>query len=488
MRVSGGKSPLANSDPNYIALRTGQLNTVYRVSNLTLTRDVGVFTFRSGSFSFLPPVLGHVTTGAFVGDGNFRMTPAFDLAAKAMSRLSGAESVNEDFTEIVIYFSDATFDEIKQHSELADESPARHEAALKRVNEILRTRRDPPQAIRLPFGGMTSRPMTLLERLLDWDGMPNYEAEILAGLYNGPQNASFHGLIHGKKHSDLRFMIDPRGALPTLPAPEEVALINYDPASSADGIWYLSHLASELNAGRASSNEDKRLIASDHYKIDSLIRNENLFGNHPDLAVVCNFRFRALEDGVRMVKFDLVPDAQVNQVSWNGNDIPFVQENRSHDGSFYLQMPESLKKDQTYDIVFEYSAAEILQGTKLGSLVVPTRRVWYPMPLGSANRASYDLIFRIPKGSQIITVGKQTSQSREGAFDVSEWVTDSPITQAVFHWLEDLTSFKSSVEESTNVKASVYMSIGFNGFTPPSASGILAQIGNSLRVFTELVR
>jgi hypothetical protein len=82
VQVSGKRSPLANSDPNYIALRGGKLSKVYRVNNLVLARDAGTFTFRSGSFSFLPPVLGQVVTAVFVGDGNFRLQPSSGIAIK----------------------------------------------------------------------------------------------------------------------------------------------------------------------------------------------------------------------------------------------------------------------------------------------------------------------------------------------------------------------------------------------------------------------
>src|SRR6185369_8613796 len=61
-----GRSRLANSDPNYQALRRRGLTRVYGVKNLTLTRDVATLEFRSGSFSFLPPVLGRVAIGVFV--------------------------------------------------------------------------------------------------------------------------------------------------------------------------------------------------------------------------------------------------------------------------------------------------------------------------------------------------------------------------------------------------------------------------------------
>src|SRR6185437_7047633 len=168
--------------------------------------------------------------------------------------------------------------------------------------------------------------------------------------YNGETPGSFRAFIRGKKYSDLRFLLNPHGAMPILPASEEVALLDFDPSSYSDGVWYLSHYAAELRAGHGSSMEEKRLIAPEHYKIDSLIRRANALGNIPDLAVSCDLRFRAVQNGVRMVKFDMVPDLQVNRVTFNGNDIPFVQESRSHDGSFYLQLPEALVKDREYNV------------------------------------------------------------------------------------------------------------------------------------------
>ena len=135
VQVSARRSPLANSDPNYIALRNGKLTKVYRVNHLVLRRDVGVFTFRSGSFSFLPPVLGKVMTGVFVGEGNFQLTPAYPAAVQHLHRLAGMDSVTEDFGAMVLYFGDSTFDEVVQQSELVDEAPDRHEAAFKRVKD-----------------------------------------------------------------------------------------------------------------------------------------------------------------------------------------------------------------------------------------------------------------------------------------------------------------------------------------------------------------
>ncbi|MGA3015511.1 MAG: M1 family aminopeptidase [Bryobacteraceae bacterium] len=384
------------------------------------------------------------------------------------------DSVDEDFTAMLVYFSDSTFDEIEQHSELADEAPDRHEEAFKRVRNILERRREPGTLVAL----------TPLERLLNYEDIANYEAEILAELYNPSQRGSFRAFLHGRKHSDLRFLLNPGGAMPMLAAPEETALLNFDPNSETDGIWYLSHMASELQSGRASSSEDKRLIAAEHYQIQVIVGLQNALGDQPDLGVTCDLRFRALDDGIRMVKFDLFPDLQVSRVAWNGKDIPFIQESRKHDGSFYLQMPEPLLKGHTYQVTFEYSGGEILQSKFGWAVPIPPRRVWYPTPAGPASRATYDITFHIPHGMTIVSVGNQIKQTRNGASDVSEWSSDVPISQAVFRYIDGVYS-KTSTDETTHMELSAYVGGGGRVFMPESVHDILIDTSNSMRVYND---
>jgi hypothetical protein len=448
--VSAKRSPLANSDPNYVSLRGGKLTKLYHVNNLLLQRDVGTFTFRSGSFSFLPPVLDHVAAGVFVGEGHFQMKPASPMAADHLRRISGNNTVEEDFTAMVVYFSDATFEEIREHSQVAEDSAAHHEAAFKRVKEVLERRLEPPSPM-----SRGANPLTLLQRLLNYEDVPNYEAEILAELYNPAERGSFRAFLHGKKHPDLRFLLNPSGAMPMLKAPEEIALLNFDPASNSDGIWYLSHRAAELQAGTASSTEDKRLIAPEHYQLDVYIRPKDLLGKQPDLAATCDLRFRSLAGGTRMVKFDLLPDLQVSRVVWNGKEIAFVQESRKQDGSFYLQMPEALEKDRTYRIAFEYAGGAILESRDFRT-PVPTRPNWYPIPPGAANRATYDLKYHIPAGSTIVSVGKPAGETREGAFQAFEYTVEFPIELAAFRYLVDPFT-KTATDETTHTELAAYV-------------------------------
>lgn len=409
VEVSG--APLRNSDPNYQALRNGELRGVYRVKNLVLTRDAATFTFRSGAFSFLAPVLGHVTAGVFLGDGHFQLKPAYEIAAKHLRTISGAEAVDEDFTSLVVYFTDATFDEIAARAEKADESPKPYQDALRRVQERLRSRDDVPE--------------THLQRLIDADDVPNMEADLLAELYNHAEG-SFRALIPAKGRPGLRFVFNPAGAIPQLPAPEEVALLNFDPSQNSDGIWYLSHTLAELRAGRANSAEEKRLIAPEHYRMEASI------SNNLRMAVTCDLRVHPLRDGVRAVKFDLLPDMQVARLAIDGREIPFVQENRNRDGSFYALAPEPLARGQ-HEFTFQYEGSGMIRDLGGRTFVIIPSQPWYPR-IGVTSRATYDLIFRTPRDATVIATGDRTKRAAENGQAVTQWVSQAPIPLAGFNY------------------------------------------------------
>jgi hypothetical protein len=144
-----------------------------------------------------------------------------------------------------------------------------------------------------------------------------------------------------------------------------------------------------------------------------------------------------------------------------------------------LQAPEALSKGGTYEVSFDYAGGEILQ-SKFGR--VPGNRIWYPKPSGTASRATYDLTFRIPHGSAIATVGKQVGTSQEGNWDVTEWVADIPIEQAVFRWMGKPT-YKTAMEETTKTRMSMYYVFSGEPIMPPTKDQMMAELGNELRIF-----
>ncbi|MGA3025751.1 MAG: carboxypeptidase regulatory-like domain-containing protein [Bryobacteraceae bacterium] len=412
VEVEGGRSRLANADPNYRALRDSQPVRTWRVENVVLKRDVGTLTLRSGTVSFLPPVLGRHAVGVFTGEGHFHMDPVLPMEKDHLELITGARAVDEDFESLLLAFTDGTFEEIAGQGQAAEPS-AKDSAALRDFHHELRHR--------------TEEPRSMTEDMFAGESVPNVEAGLLGELYNPKYAGSFSAYIHGRKRAHLRFLVNLRGAVPEL-SPEEVALINLDPGGAEDGIWYLSHLESEWRAGRASSSEDRRGIAVEHYRIETVL------GKHDRLAAIADIRFHPLRDGDRVLDFALLPNLRVSRVSMDGKDIGFIQESRREDGSFFVILPEAISKGRTYTIQVEYDGNKVVRNEGKGNYAVGARTCWYPASAAFHDRATYDLVFRVPKGFTLVSVGKPVSQSREGDFDVTRWKSDIPLAVAGFNY------------------------------------------------------
>jgi hypothetical protein len=103
----------ATTDPNYRALRDARLTETFSVSNFTLQRDAGSLTLHSGTISFAPAVLGRVTLGVFVGEGEFTLKPAHWTEARHLKRILNRESIAESFRQAVLCFTDNTYQEVR---------------------------------------------------------------------------------------------------------------------------------------------------------------------------------------------------------------------------------------------------------------------------------------------------------------------------------------------------------------------------------------
>jgi hypothetical protein len=101
-------------------------------------------------------------------------------------------------------------------------------------------------------------PITAKAMLTD-SSMDNIEAQILANLYNPKQPGFLSACITGRQYSHLK----PRGAMRSLPSPEEAAVINLDPQGEQDAGEFANHTA--------SPHEDKRVIGATKYRIETVI-------------------------------------------------------------------------------------------------------------------------------------------------------------------------------------------------------------------------
>src|SRR6185436_13207373 len=231
------------------------------------------------------------------GKGEFTLTPAPGLERDYLRFIAERESVSESFEKAVFCFTDDTYQEIKRQAQ-AGSGEARAKGALDDFYGRVRRR--------------TERPRSMIEYLLAYEGIENMEAEILAGIYNPKRPGFFSAYIFGQKLSDLRYHVRPLGVLPQMLAPEEVALINFAPGESKEGIWYLAHLESEYKSGTASSDEDKRIIDATHYRIETVI------DGGEELTASAEITFTALTESDRLLSFGLLPNLRVTRVSIPG--------------------------------------------------------------------------------------------------------------------------------------------------------------------------
>jgi hypothetical protein len=416
--VAGKSLAFANSDPLYRQLRALGLGETFRFDNFTLLWDVATFQFQKGTLTFLSPVNGIVTGAIFVGEGHFDLKPVTPLDARELSRRTGGDEFNEDFTEAVFRFTGNA--RLAFLGGLGDRTEPSTEAGVVflRWRERMRQRRE--------------QPLGFTQYLLQGETMDNVDADVLASIYNSSHPQFCNAYLHGKKHKDLRFFVRARvGAVPSLDSSEEVALINYDPESMDDGVWYLAHLKTEYSKHTASSAEDRRLFATRGYTIETVIaKNGHLFSS-------AAIRFEPLVAGERVLKFGLLPNLRVARVTdEQGQDLYFIQESSKEDGSFYAILSQAPPLGEDLSIHVEYAGDKVLEQAGEGSFYVGARTSWYPNLNGFGERALYDLTFKVPKRYKVISVGTLKSESIDQDLAVSHWVTPVPVAVAGFNYGE----------------------------------------------------
>ena len=472
VEVPGKRSSLANSNPEYRALRDARGTEFIRVENVTLRRDAGELHLRSGVIGFLAPVLDRVSMAVFLGQATFHLDPAVPTESNYLHMMTGSRSFDDEFDSAVLVFTDGTYDELKRQCATVPAGPGLDDV-LNDFHHRMRHR--------------TETPRSYLEATLGDEEIPNIEAELLAELYNPNSPPAFSAYLRGRHYHDLRFLIAPRGAMRHMPSPEEVGLIHFDPMGEHDGILYLTHLRSEWQNHSASSNEDKRIIALKSYRIETAIAGNGHLNASADVA------FQALREGDRIIDFGLLPSLRVSRVSTpDGKEIAFIQESRKEDGSFYALLPQPTVKGQPYALHIEYEGNKVLDDAGNGSFSVRARTSWYPSVGAFNDRATFDLIFKVPRRYTVVGVGKLVKQWREGDYAASEWISETPLAVGGFNYGDykkterDDPDTKYDIEAYATSEVPAYLrGHGLGSMTPSAmADNAMVDALNSIRLFS----
>jgi hypothetical protein len=389
-----------NSDPVYQQLRNIAITgDAYTVENVELKRDAATFTLRSGTICFVPPVQGKVTGAVFTGEGSMTLDPPLAGEHRTLSLLTKSPVFDEKFTQLVLRFTDSTYEDIKK------------EGTAKQGGCDPGLLRDTQNALRH-----------------NAELKYNLDGRILQDVLSSEPGGLFWAFVHGKNYNGKEiFIVDPYGAQEVWP--EEVELTTYD--ENKFGIWAAFHRPEEYKNGTATGNEKNGVISIDHQQLDTTIeRNAEMIGKATTSIV-------SRVNGVRVVPFDLFHSLRVQSVTLEGGQpLSFIQEDKNDDADFFVILPKALAAGEKCTIVTNYSGKEAVINEGNGNYFPNpgARENWYPNVVGAdfGNYAAYDMTFHIPKGMKIAATGTRVSEANDGKQNVTVWKSEVPQTVAGF--------------------------------------------------------
>ncbi|MGA8224476.1 MAG: hypothetical protein WB780_22715 [Candidatus Acidiferrales bacterium] len=263
-----------NSDPVYQQLRniTPSGKTIV-VKDFVLKRDAGTFTFKSGSFSFLTPVLGKTTGAVFIGSATFTLDPPIAAEKWSLARLTKSSPMTETFSTAVFRFTDGTEKEIESNG-----APSTGFVA-----------------------GLAGEALAGIQSTLRNDIRYNLDARILQDVLSPEPGGFFCAFIKGEKFGGKEiYVLDPHGVpggfLQIDVAPEEVAFATYTLSGEGNaGVWAAFHYSDEYANGTASNRQINSAYCIPRQKLNVTIDWGEAFSGVATTTVT------ALVNGVRVV-------------------------------------------------------------------------------------------------------------------------------------------------------------------------------------------
>jgi hypothetical protein len=405
-----GAAQAPNRHKTYAALR-GDLPTSdgVVVKDLKLEREGGSFQFDSGQFYFYAPVEGKVTGAVFEGTGRFQLAPKATSEKHSLSLLTKSDSMSQDFTMLLLRFTDGTADEIRKASTGAAAPPDSH---------VRGTAEDFAKNYRK-------------------DLSDNLDLRMLADVLGGQGQFFLASFRMGSMLTarNMVFIVDPDGSAHA--SPDEVELTSWSDDEMQPWVAYKMQHADDTHKG-------KRVQVTDEV-LDVTLEHSGM------LRASAETTFKVLRNGVRVVRLNLYRTLRVSGVySETGAPLDFVQEPQELDPDFAVILPEAAKAGQTLRLLIVYSGKDALRadGNDTYYLMPAARESWYPSGEGGmGDFAKFHMTFHIPRELQIIATGKQITLTPDAnGMERAVWETDAPIPVAGFN----LGDFKTNGAKTPN--------------------------------------
>jgi hypothetical protein len=385
----------ANSDAVYQSFRQASKNPLSfggpyaTVNNLVLRRDAATFTLRSGEIYFLVPGENRSIGAVFIGDGEVQLTPPTEREKKSIAIFTESPELKEQLNELVLRFTDKTFDEIKASPNVKMGGGG---SQASRARDLYRDKE------------------TLLHKQL----RANFELRTLNDIYGEQRPGFFAAFINGKRFSKLLYIVDPLGIAEV--SPEEVALFSY--GETDGGIWTAFHLAPEYQNGLAVSSQERRQFDITHHTIDAAIKGTRI-------TATDTVALKTLVPDARVLPFNLFRTLRVSHVQdEKGIELNFVQESKDEDSDFAVILPDRVPSGSELKLTIQYDGEGALRDSGGGNFILLPRESWYPNNGGTqfGDRAIFDMTVHYPKRYTFVGTGAPVgAETEQDDMTVAKW-------------------------------------------------------------------
>ncbi|HKO54384.1 MAG TPA: M1 family aminopeptidase, partial [Thermoanaerobaculia bacterium] len=274
-------------------------------------------------------------------------------------------------------------------------------------------------------------------------------------LYNSARDTVFVGYVDGRRFPPAMLIVDPLGALPNSGNEQTMMYVSDE---MKGGIWYSSHLRSEVEKGRAAVIPP--LADASRYAVETTIAPNTEVSGTTVVTVTPSSDLRLLPLNLaaklRLQEAAYSP-AAANPPAWTS--ISFVQEDEKDDADAAVIFPAAVKAGQPILVKLLYKGGkDVLTDAGDGNYTVGARTSWYPNFGTFDDLADYELKFHVPQKNQIVAVGKEMENRVEGEQRISVWRSSHPLRVAGFNY----GRFKklSTSDKESGMTVDVYTNTG----------------------------
>lgn len=402
--VPKGAAQPANGNGVYLALRSASpMGDGVIVKDFALERQGGIFHFAQGNFFFYAPVNGKVTGAVFQGKGHFDLTPAEARERHSLALLNKSGVMTQDFTTLVLRFTDSTAEEIRKASiGSAGATTGQAGNAATELAKNLRQKLHENLELRLLNDVLVSQPSHYF--------LASFR---MGGVFTG------HNVL---------FVVDPESV------PDQVELDTW--GDDGEETWAGYRMKEQTDDDGVPAHVTAE-------RLDVRFEKSGVMKNSAETTLTVR------REGLRVVELNLYPTLRVSGVyDESGNPLDFVQEYKDYDPQFAVLLAKGATRGEPLRLLTTYAGPDAVRrdGDGMYTLNEGARASWYPAGNESLGAfADFNMTFHLPNTLQIIATGKEMSKEPEsGGMERVVWATQFPISVAGFN----LGDFKS-VEEKT---------------------------------------